>query len=244
MMDKRLIHSNSLMSGSRFAANFDYKMHNYHLIKFQSKMKGLNCLELGCYHGEMTKKLSTICSTVTAIDFDEVCVSKTKENCIEEESISVLQEDFFEYKHYSNHDVIYFSHSLEHIEDDQKLLELIFTQMKKGAILITVVPNGRSLSRKIAVKMGIVKSELAVTEFEKSIGHCRTYDMHSFKELFTSFKFSQLEFGGIMPKIFSNNQFDQCLDNEIIDDKFLDALFELSDELPEICSSIYTICTK
>jgi len=243
-MNSTLIHSNALQSGSRFAANFDYKMHDYHLLKFQQLIQGLSCLELGCYHGEMTKKLSKVCSEVTALDFDSQCVETTIENCKQRANVSVVQGDFFDYQHYGDYDVIYFSHSLEHTKDDKELLDKIFSQMKEGAILITIVPNGTSLSRKIAVKMGIIESELVVTDFEKSIGHYRTYDMESFQKLFRSFDFQNIEFGGIMPKIFSNYQFDKSLEYNIIDDKFLDALFALSDEFCEICSSIYSVCTK
>ena len=243
-MDKELIHSNSLVSGSRFAADFDYKMHHYNIRLFESFLKNSNCLELGCYHGAMTKKLANVSQKVTAIDFDDVCVASTKENCREESNVTVLQADFFDYEGYEKHDVIYFSHTLEHIEDDRKLLEVIYTKMKKDALLITIVPNGESLSRKIAVKMGIMEDELIVTDFEKSIGHFRTYSMQKFQELFKSFPFSEFKFGGIMPKIFSNHQFDQSLECNIIDDKFLDALFELSDEYTQICASIYSICKK
>jgi 2-polyprenyl-3-methyl-5-hydroxy-6-metoxy-1,4-benzoquinol methylase len=244
LMDKTLIHSNILESGSKFAADFDYMMHNYCLKKFKDQLYDLNCLELGCYHGEMTKKLSKICDKVTALDFDGVCVEKTIETCINYENVFVEQGDFFTYQNYSKHDVIYFSHSLEHVENDKKLLEIIFNQMKKDAILITIVPNGHSLSRRIAVKMGLIKSELVVTDFEKKIGHFHTYNMNTFEELFKSCNFSHSVFGGIMPKIFSNNQFDQCLEYGIIDDCFLDALNVLSDEFIEICASIYSICKR
>ena len=244
MMDEELIHLNNLQSGSRFAANFDYKMHDYHLVKFKKIIEGLDCLELGCYHGMMTKKLSKICKRVTAVDFDSVCVDETKKYCADRENVSVVKADFFEYMEYCHYDIIYFSHSLEHIKEDYKLIENIFKQMKKGAILITIVPNGKSLSRQIAVKMGIVESELSVTEFEKKIGHYRTYDMQSFQKIFQTFDFSQLQFGGIMPKIFSNNQFDKCLEYEIIDEDFLDALFSLSDSFVDISASIYSVCKK
>jgi hypothetical protein len=116
--------------------------------------------------------------------------------------------------------------------------------MHEGATLITIVPNGYSLSRRIAVKMGLMESELVVTEFEENIGHFHTYNMKIFEDLFKSFNFSELQFGGVMPKIFSNNQFDRCLQEGIIDDCFLDSLNELSDDFTEICSSIYSICKR
>jgi len=243
-MDKKLIHSNNILDGSKYATDFDYRMHHYCINKFKKILLESNCLELGCYYGEMTKKLSRICKNVTALDFDSKCVNETKKACKKTKNVIVKKGDFFTYNNYKHHDVIYFSHSLEHIKNDRKLLDQIFNQMKKDSVLITIVPNGYSLSRQIAVKMGLIPSELVVTDFEKKIGHYRTYDMKTFQSLFKEHDFSHFEFGGIMPKIFSNNQFDKCLKDGIINDSFLDALYQLSNKFSEICSSIYSICRK
>jgi hypothetical protein len=74
----------------------------------------------------MTKKLSKICSDVTALVFDNICVEKTIETCKKEGNVFVKQGDFFTYKDYFKHDVIYFSHSLEHVERDKKTLRGYF----------------------------------------------------------------------------------------------------------------------
>ncbi|MDA7700426.1 class I SAM-dependent methyltransferase [Methylophilaceae bacterium] len=241
---KKIKHENLLNMGSRYAANFDYLMHDYCLKKFNDLLRDKDVLELGCYHGEMTKKLSALCKSVTALDYDNECIDRTLENCSSLNNISCIKQDFMSFRNYKDFDIIYFSHSLEHVPDDFALLKIISNNMAAGQKIITLVPNGMSLSRQIAVNMGILQNELEVTDFEKSIGHFRTYEQSSLSSLFLSAGFKLKEQGGIMPKIFSNNQFDRCLLEKIISIDFLDALNNLSDKYQEICSSIYVVAEK
>lgn len=239
-----LKHLNQVESGSRYAADFDYLMHEFCLKKFHDYLVDKRCLELGCYHGHMTKKLSQICKTVTAVDYDHECIDRATLYCGNFNNVDFITFDFMDFSNYAGYEVIYFSHSLEHVPDDKSLLKNISNNLSPGQKLITIVPNGRSLSRQIAVKMGLMADGLEVTEFEKNIGHYRTYDQSLLSNVFIESGFKVLTAGGIMPKIFSNGQFDKCLDNSIISYEFLDALYQLSDKYPEICSSIYVITEK
>lgn len=241
---KEIKHENLLNMGSRYAADFDYLMHDYCLKKFNHLLKDKNVLELGCYHGAMTKKLSSLCRSVTALDYDDECISRTLENCYGLDNVTCIKQDFMSFGNYKDSDIIYFSHALEHVPDDFALLRKISDNMTAGQKIIVLVPNGMSLSRQIAVNMGILKNELEVTDFEKSIGHYRTYKQSTLSSLFLSAGFTLKEEGGIMPKIFSNNQFDKCLLENIISIDFLDALNNLSDKYQEICSSIYVVAER
>lgn len=244
MIDAKIKHENTLNSGSRYAADFDYLMHDFCMERFLEKLKGRKCLELGCYHGEMTKKLSKLCHTVTAIDIDKACINSSKMACKEHSNVSFIHSDFNDFEDYKNYDVIYFSHALEHVPDDFKLISYINSQINCNQEMITIVPNGKSLSRQIAVEMGLMKFPLEVTDFEKKIGHHRTYDIKALTNLFKEAGMTILESGGIMPKIFSNNQFDRSLQAGIIDMNFLNALNKLSAKYEELCSSIYLITKK
>jgi 2-polyprenyl-3-methyl-5-hydroxy-6-metoxy-1,4-benzoquinol methylase len=244
MIDSKIKHENTLNSGSRYAADFDYLMHDFCMNKFSERLKWRQCLELGCYHGEMTKKLSKVCNSVMALDIDEECINASKKACLNHSNVTFFHSDFNNFKNYKNYEVIYFSHALEHVPDDFKLISYINDQMNHNQLMITIVPNGTSLSRQIAVEMGLMKSPLEVTEFEKKIGHHRTYDINSLTNLFKNAGMTILESGGIMPKIFSNNQFDRSLQAGIIDLNFLSALNSLSDKYGELCSSIYLVTKK
>jgi 2-polyprenyl-3-methyl-5-hydroxy-6-metoxy-1,4-benzoquinol methylase len=158
--------------------------------------------------------------------------------------VSFIQSDFSEFEEYKNYDVIYFSHALEHVPDDLKLISHINRQLNRDQVMITIVPNGTSLSRQIAVEMGLMRFPLEITDFEKKIGHYRTYDMKTLTSLFQRSGMNILESGGIMPKIFSNNQFDRSLQAGIIDMNYVKALNKLSAKYEELCSSIYLVSKK
>lgn len=244
MINSKVVHDNIMVSNSRYSANFDLIMHDYCLKKFKRRIKKKKCLEMGCYHGIMTKKLSEIASSVAAVDSDPSCIKYSKAYCKGQKNVNFYLSSFEEYERYDEVDVIYFSHALEHVEDDARLIRRILDKMHVGAELITVVPNALSLSRQIAVSMGLLNSVYDVTDYEKSIGHYRTYDAINLENLFSSAGFSIKESGGVMPKIFANYQYDAAISNKIIDESYLDGLFSLSEKYVEICSSIYVICTK
>lgn len=244
MIDKEIVHSNTLIDNARYSANFDLIMHDFCLEKFANLVHGKNCLEMGCYHGSMTVKLAAAAKSLTALDNDITSIEMTKIACEMRANVSYACSSFENYSQYGDFDTIYFSHALEHVENDRSLLDTIFKQIKVGALLITVVPNALSLSRQIAMKMGILENVYGVTKFEKEIGHFRTYDQRMLQNLFIDAGFKIVEAGGIMPKIFSNKQFDDSLDQGVINHSFLAALNSLSEKYQDICSSIYIIATK
>ena len=244
MINRKVVHDNLLVNNSRYSADFDLIMHEYCLKKFISRIKGKNCLEMGCYHGKMTNKLSEIARNVVAVDNDLSCLEKSAEYCHGKTNIEFFQSDFEGFNRYSEADVIYFSHALEHVENDGGLVNKIYSKMSVGAEIITVVPNALSLSRQIAVKMRLLNSIYDVTDYEKSIGHYRTYDLKGLKSLFQEAGFAITDIGGLMPKIFANYQYDAAISYGIIDERYLDGLFALSDRYSEICSSIYVVCSK
>lgn len=244
MMDKILIHNNNESFGSRYSTIFDSIMHDFMIQKFANLFENKKCLEMGCYHGEMTKKIAKIANFVTSIDNDDESIDKSIQNCASNNNIQIIKSDFIDFEKYNEYDTIFSSHSFEHVEDDLALMKNLFNKISLNSKLIVVVPNGYSLSRQIAVKMNLMKSELCVTEFEKKIGHYRTYSKDKLISLAISAGFNILEDGGIFPKFMSNLQLDAALNNKIIDQNYLISLNQLSSKYPDICSSIFIVVNK
>ncbi|KKJ76501.1 hypothetical protein WH95_11820 [Kiloniella litopenaei] len=240
MIDRELTQENKAWGNSKYATDFDYLMHDYVLKTLRPLFLGKECAELGCYKGEMTRKLSKEFSSVTAIDIEEKYCDIIKGMGLQ--NVSVVQSDFSKYQNYNQFSDLLSLHSLEHVEDDLGLLRHIQTHKSSDTRLHIVVPNGTSLSRQIAVNMGFMSEPLAVTEFEEAIGHHRTYNLELLKDLASRAGLKVIKAGGIMPKIFSNSQYDKALQEGIIDRAYLDAAYALSDEIPELCSSIYITC--
>lgn len=240
MVNLTLKHENELANGARYAADFDYVMHQFCLQKFASFLRDKHILELGCYHGAMTRELALRGSHVHALDIDPECLRITQSALSDLDNVSYIEATFEEFEMPGNVDLVYFSHALEHTQDPLRTLRNIRARLTNQRMIV-VVPNGNSLSRRIAEKMGLLPHRLCVTEFEKQIGHHITFTLSILENMAVSAGFSILSAGGIFPKIFSNGQLDACMQSGIIDASFLNALNDLSDAYTDLCASIYVV---
>jgi len=238
-----LKHENSMLMDSRYCSNFDLIMHRYITARFEGLLAKKRVIELGTYKGDMTEKIAELAEHVTCVDHDQECLNSVLKR-LSSFDLNIACCDFADFENYGDADTILFSHSLEHCTNRVQLLKKIRSKMTAGASLITIVPNGQSLSRKIAKQLGIVKQLDEVTRFEREIGHQTTYTLDTLISDMQAAGFSISDSGGLVPKIFSNYQIDQALSAGIIDLRFLDALNELSEELPHLCSSIFTVVEK
>ena len=240
MVNDQLKHQNAEQDGSKYAADFDYIMHEFCMQRFSSFLVDCDVVELGCYHGHMTRILSKRAKSVIDVDIDDECLSRTGDRLANADNVTLVKAGFDEIVLENPVDSVYFSHALEHVENPVKTLEKIRAGISAKRYIV-IVPNGESLSRRIAEKLGLLQHRLTVTEFEREIGHHTTFNRGALEYVLTNAGFTVVESGGICPKIFSNGQIDKALKEGIITLDFLDALNQLSDDLPDICASTYVI---
>ena len=198
-------------------------------------------LEVGCFEGGMTKLLNTHFKHVDVVEPSTECIRFMKEQGYTNTFIHTLLQDYVTDIKY---DLIIISHTLEHIENQVEALKKAKTLLSENGYLYVVVPNGTSISRLIAVELGIVEHPCAVTPGEKEHGHYITYDKYTLERHMWDAGLSLTNSGGIVLKIFGNKQYDLSFKENIIDDKFIDACYELGKSRPLDCSSIYTLCKK
>ena len=240
MSDAKIIHDNTLIDGSRYAADFDYLMHDFVIERLRPLFLSGAGIELGAYHGEMTVKLQPFFTPLDVVEMDPVACERIR--ALTRGGVEIFQEDFTRFAHFGRYRNIILSHSLEHVDGHIEFLRHLAATKQADARVFIVVPNGMSLSRQIAVGMGLVEKPDAVTPFERRVGHYHTFLPSSLRADVESAGLKILEFGGVMPKIFSNRQYDLALEAGIIDRKYLDACFALSGAYPEICASIFAVC--
>jgi 2-polyprenyl-3-methyl-5-hydroxy-6-metoxy-1,4-benzoquinol methylase len=239
MVDRSLVLENEEQDGSRYAADFDFLMHDYVLNEIKTYFSGYSCLELGGYKGDMSLKLLNHFEDVHTVEImEELCQAIRQRS---NDQVTVHNDDFATFQNYGDFDTILSCHSLEHVKHDVALLTHIASLKKPDAPLIIVVPNALSLSRRIAVNMGLLDAPEAVTKFEASIGHYRTYTLTALQNTVNAASLEMVASGGVMPKIFSNGQYDAAISAGIIDQDFLEACSNLSTDLPEICASIFLV---
>lgn len=228
----------------KYAYNFDFDvMHKYMIKSFVPFLKNGNCLELGSFKGDFTKRLIPFFNDITCVEASSDAINEAK---VKFGNKITFIEGQFEYiqlpKKYDN---IILTHVLEHIDNPVELLNRIKNEwLSDNGRLFLVCPNANAPSRQIAVKMGLITHNSAITQAEKEHGHRITYSLETLerdaKESGLNIEYKT----GIFFKSFANFQWDRLLETDIITEEYLDGCYQLGHDYPNLCSSIMLICKK
>lgn len=226
----------------KYAYDFDYRMHDYMLRAFQPNLPPGRALELGCYHGAFTERLAKIYSDLTVVEgaSDLIDVARTRVG----QDVRFVLSRFEDFEPAERFDAAFLIHTLEHVEDSVTLLRRIGSWLSPGGRLFVAVPNAYAASRQIAVAMGLIPYATAVTDGEARHGHCRTYCKETLQGDVGAAGLRIVDEGGILFKPLANFQFDRALKDKIVGDDYLNGCFELGKTYPELCASIYVVCSS
>lgn len=230
----------------KYAYNFDFDViHPYMIKAFEPFMKEGAALELGCYQGAFTERLAGRFEKITCVEASGEAVNIAKERLKKYEYIQFVNSAFEETKLDMKYNNIFLTHVLEHIDDRVGLLKKIKEEwISEKGVLFVACPNANAPSRQIAVKMGIIEYSAAVTETEKKHGHRITYSMDTLEAEIKKAGLNIIHKSGIFFKALANFQWDRLLETDIITKEYLDGCYSLGQQYPELCSSIYCVCTK
>jgi len=239
-------YNNEIMDNNReYAYSFDFDvMHGYMLKSFDPFMlKNGSLLELGSFKGDFTKRFLDEFKDITCVEASSVAVADAKKQL--PDYIDYYNEVFEEVTLEKKYDNIIFTHVLEHLDDPIKVLKRINDEwLSDSGRLFLVTPNAMAASRQIAVKMGIISHNAAVTSAEEKHGHRITYTLDTLERDATSAGLNVLHRSGIFFKALANFQWDRLLETDIISKEYLDGCYELGQQYPELCSSIFLMCEK
>jgi len=218
-------------------------MHPYMLKSFIPFFKTGNILELGSFKGEFTKRLLPYFNDITCVEASDEAVADAKEMLGEKVRFyNSLFEDLLLPVKYDN---IVLTHVLEHIDEPISLLKRINDEwLSDPGRLFLVCPNANAPSRQIAVKMGLISHNSAVTSAEKEHGHVITYTLDTLERDARAAGLNVVHRSGIFFKALANFQWDRLLQTDIISEKYLDGCFQLGQVYPDLCSSIFLMCEK
>ncbi len=225
----------------QYAYDFDWVLRKY-LLKAVSPYfrSGGRALELGCYRGDMTEQILGYFDRLTVVEASsELCEVIAKRF---PGKLDVINSTFEDVKIDHGSDIIFLIHTLEHLDDPISVLSKIKGWMAPGGRLVVAVPNANALSRQIAVRMGLIAYNSAVTPAEKAHGHRITYTTNVFEHHLRAAGLKIIHSGGILVKPLANFQFDQALKAGIVDDKYLDGCYELGKLYPDLCASLFAVC--
>jgi 2-polyprenyl-3-methyl-5-hydroxy-6-metoxy-1,4-benzoquinol methylase len=226
----------------KYAYSFDYIMHKFLMRTFQNFKPSGKALEMGCYHGEFTQLMTSYFDDVTAIEASEECITIAKERT--SKSIKYILGTFEETQLTEKYDAIFLLHTLEHIDDRVGVLTKAKSWLSSNGLLFVASPNANAPSRQIAVKMGLIPHNSAITEPEKAHGHTITYSLDVLEKEAIEAGLHVQARGGVFFKGLANFQLDKALEANIISQEYLEGCYQLGNIYPDLCSSIYVVCKK
>jgi 2-polyprenyl-3-methyl-5-hydroxy-6-metoxy-1,4-benzoquinol methylase len=228
----------------QYAYRFDFDiMHPYMLKSFLPFFKGSNLLELGCFKGDFTKRLSAHFSDITCVEASNDALREAKEKL--GNSITFINDLFENVILTTQYDNIVMIHVLEHIDNPVRILKRVNDEwLSENGRFYLVCPNANAPSRQIAVKMGLISHNDAVTLSEKEHGHRITYSLDTMEKDVEKAGLKVVHRSGIFFKALANYQWDRLLKTDIISKEYLDGCYELGLQYPDLCSSIFLLCEK
>ncbi|MBP2283050.1 2-polyprenyl-3-methyl-5-hydroxy-6-metoxy-1,4-benzoquinol methylase [Flavobacterium sp. CG_23.5] len=228
----------------KYAYNFDFDvMHPFMLKTFIPFFKDGNFLELGSFKGDFTRKFIPYFDDITCVEASN-------------EAIAIAQIEFGDKVKYINslfetailpakYDNIVMTHVLEHIDEPIAVLKRINDEwLSDNGRFFLVCPNANAPSRQIAVKMGLISHNSAITPAEKEHGHHITYTLDTLERDAKAAGLKVVSRSGIFFKALANFQWDRLLQTDIISQEYLEGCYELGQQYPDLCSSIFLMCEK
>jgi len=228
----------------KYAYNFDFDvMHAYMIRSFEPFFNKGNLLELGSFKGDFTKRFLPYFNDITCVEASDVAIKEAKINL--GNKVKFLNSRFEAVTLPTRYDNIVLTHVLEHIDDPVLLLKRINDEwLADEGRLFLVCPNANAPSRQIAVKMGLITHNSAVTLAEAEHGHQCTYSLDTLERDAVLSGLNVIHRSGIFFKALANFQWDKLLQTDIVTKEYLDGCYMLGQQYPDLCSSIFLMCDK
>lgn len=230
--------------GRLYGYGFDYDVMQPYMVKsFVPFFQGANLLELGSFKGEFTKRFLPYFKDITCVEASDVAVEEAKKEL--GKNVKFYTSLFEDVELPDRYDNIIMTHVLEHVDDPVKVLKRVNNEwLSDGGRFFLVCPNANAPSRQIAVKMGLISHNTAVTDGEKAHGHHITYTLDTLETDAVKAGLKVVYRSGIFFKALANFQWDKILKTDIISPEYLDGCYALGQLYPDLCSSIFLLCEK
>jgi len=228
----------------KYAYNFDFDvMHPFMLKSFIPFFKKGNLLELGSFKGDFTKRFLPYFDDITCVEASKEAIEIARKEI--GDKIKYVEALFETVKLPSKYDNIILTHVLEHLDEPVSVMKRINDEwLSDTGRFFLVCPNANAPSRQIAVKMGLISHNAAVTPSEKAHGHRITYSLDTLERDATAAGLKVVHRSGIFFKALANFQWDRLLNTDIISKEYLEGCFQLGQQYPDLCSSIFLMCEK
>jgi SAM-dependent methyltransferase len=236
--------SDAKESGRKYGYSFDYDvMHPYMIRSFEPFFLTGALLELGSFKGEFTRRFLDYFDDITCVEASSAAIELAQNNL--GDRVQFVHSMFETATLPRRYDNIVLTHVLEHLDDPIRVLKRINDEwLAEDGRFFLVCPNANAPSRQIAVKMGLISHNAAVTPAEAEHGHRCTYTLDTLERDATAAGLKVVHRSGIFFKALANFQWDQLMQTDIITKEYLDGCYKLGQQYPDLCSSIFLMCER
>ncbi len=170
--------------------NFTYYLNiqYIHRVLTSIKKKKIKIIDLGCGVGTIDFFLAKKGHDIVGIDVsqDAINICNAFKDFNKQVNTKFLRGDLGKIKlEKGEFDLAICSEVIEHIENDEKLLQTINATLKKGGYLFLTTPSENAPLH----RLGLLK------EFDRKVGHLRRYNQHQLKEKLQKNGFEIVEMG-------------------------------------------------
>ncbi|MDM3861030.1 MAG: class I SAM-dependent methyltransferase [Aphanizomenon gracile PMC644.10] len=231
-------------SDHKYVYNFDLDVIHPLMIKsFTPFFRVGNLMELGSFKGDFTRRLLPIFKDITCVEASNEAIDIAKKEF--GEKVKFINSTFETVTLPSKYENIVLTHVLEHLDDPISVMKRINDEwLSDTGRFFLVCPNANAPSRQIAVKMGLISHNSAVTTAEAEHGHRITYTFDTLERDAKAAGLNVIHRSGIFFKALANFQWDRLLNTDIISPEYLEGCYQLGQQYPDLCSSIFLMCEK
>jgi ubiquinone/menaquinone biosynthesis C-methylase UbiE len=222
--------------------DFDYWYSQFNFDVLSGSLIGEKVIELGCGKGDETEKLAQRCQKLIVVEAAEANIAITRDRLKERSNVEFyhsLWQDF-DYAAADISDIVFFM-GLQYLDRESALLVLrkIRPFLRPQGRLHVIVPNAKSLHRRIAYYMNLIKDvhELSARDTQL-FGHVRVYDKEMLFDELKECGFNILHWEGVFLKPLPNDLMIS------LDKSTIYGLYKIGRELPDYCAHIYALCEK
>lgn len=180
---------------------FDYWFKRFEAEASQPWLRGARVLELGGATGESASLIAPKCSKYVIVEGSPVNCDIIKKRLPTVDVIEGYWEEFEPSAKFS--DIILFE-TLEHYSEPVSLLARCRGWLSPGGRILVSVPNGNSLHRQVAVRMGMQSTAIEVNANDVSQGHLRNYSRETLEQDILSAGLKVIHSQGLYLKLVPN----------------------------------------
>jgi len=213
--------------------DFDKRLIRFRYQTLKPHLQGPEGLELGPAEGEMTQFLVDDFARLTVVEGAGDLLMQIPDR----DGLSKVHSLFEDFSPRHGFNTIIMEHILEHVADPVALLSRVRNWLVPGGKVLLGVPNGNSIHRLVAVKMGLLRHCCDLNSRDVALGHRRVYTRDTLAADIAASGLVGAEMGGVFFKPLSNQQIQDHWTEEMID-----GFFQLGKDFPEHAAELYAVC--